>query len=505
MLQLRHLTIRHQKTSADLVYDLSISIQKGDKVAIIGEEGMGKSTLLSYLYNPKSINHYALADGEMSNQFRHISYLPQELPEKEKAKNCFSYLYDDSNQAAFDFNRCFQLAHELGFAHSHFDSQQTIGSLSGGEKLKLQLIKLLAAPSDLLLLDEPANDLDLESLQWLQDFIQKSSQTVIFISHDEQLLSETANKIIHLERYKKKKQTVTHTEKSSYLSYKTKRDKQFLKQSLLAKKERQERTVKAAKLRRSQSAVRHALSQTRNDVEGRLLAKKMKTLKAQERRFDRETKSKKTMPYQADIINIAFSDVQPLPAGKALLHYEQKMLQLPQAERKIPIRLTVRGQDKLAITGRNGVGKTSLLKLIYQELNEKNTAFSVGLMPQNYDDCWDGRETVIEFCGRTHQKEQALTYLASLQFSYEEIYQPINRLSGGQKAKLLLLQMLLNQNNILLLDEPTRSFSPTSQAQIRQMLRHYPGCIISVSHDRIYMQQVPQVLYELTETGLKRL
>ncbi|WP_368406216.1 ATP-binding cassette domain-containing protein [Streptococcus huangxiaojuni] len=502
MLQLNHLTIRHRRTNAVLVPDLTVSIQKGDKVALIGQEGVGKSTLLSYLFDPESIKEYADVHGQISYLSRHISYLPQQMPAADWRKDCFSYLYNPETDNVFDFNRCFQLANELGFASTHFDSPQTIGSLSGGERLKLQLIKLFLAPSDLLLLDEPANDLDLDSLEWLQNAIRQSQQTIIFISHDEHLLAKTANKIIHLEYHKKKKQALVHTKKCSYLDYMANRQRQFSKQNALAKKEQQERNKQLAKLRRSQSAVHHALNQTRNDIEGRLLAKKMKALKAQQKRFERENRQKEPVPYQTDTVHITFQKLQPLPAGKKILCYEHELLPLPQAGKTIPISLTVYGQDKIVITGRNGIGKTCLLKHIYQKLKEQRGALSIGYMPQNYDEIWDGQETALEFCGRRHQKEQVLTYLSSLQFNYEDIYRPVNKLSGGQKAKLLLAQMLLNQHNILLLDEPTRSFSPTSQKSIRQVLKAYPGCIISVSHDRSYISHVPKISYQLTEKGL---
>ena len=126
-------------------------------------------------------------------------------------------------------------------------------------------------------------------------------------------------------------------------------------------------------------------------------------------------------------------------------------------------------------------------------------------MPQNYLEALDEKSTPVDFLaleGDREQRERVSTYLGSLKFTREEMFHPIGELSGGQKAKLLLLRLSLQLPDVMLLDEPTRNFSPLSNPVIRQMLREYPGAIISVSHDRKYMEEVCDRLYELTEEGL---
>ncbi len=193
MIKINHLTITQNKDLRDLVSDLNINIQDGEKVAIIGEEGNGKSTLLRTLMGER------LADftirGEIQSDLQSLAYIPQHLPEELKKKSLQDYFFLDS--ADLDYTILYRLAEELHFDSSRFSSDQEISSLSGGEALKIQLIHEFAKPFEILFLDEPSNDLDIEMVDWLKKQIQKMRQTVIFISHDEDFLSQTADTIIH--------------------------------------------------------------------------------------------------------------------------------------------------------------------------------------------------------------------------------------------------------------------------------------------------------------------
>ena len=129
-------------------------------------------------------------------------------------------------------------------------------------------------------------------------------------------------------------------------------------------------------------------------------------------------------------------------------------------------------------------------------------------MPQNYEELLDGEQTPVEFLAPSGEKEdrtRVRTFLGSLRYTVEETERPIRELSGGQKAKVLLLKMSLTETDVLLLDEPTRNFSPLSGPEIRAILRSFPGAILSVSHDRKFIREVCGVVYRLTETGLDRL
>ena len=169
--------------------------------------------------------------------------------------------------------------------------------------------------------------------------------------------------------------------------------------------------------------------------------------------------------------------------------------------------LRVRGPEKVCIVGTNGAGKTTLLRLIADELLARGD-LRVQYMPQNYEDLLDLDMTPVEFLDDTGDKEirtRIRTYLGSLKYTADEMEHPIRELSGGQKAKVLLLKMSLSDANVLVLDEPTRNFSPLSGPVIRKMIASFPGAVISISHDRKYIEEVCTKTYLLTREGLEEM
>jgi len=171
------------------------------------------------------------------------------------------------------------------------------------------------------------------------------------------------------------------------------------------------------------------------------------------------------------------------------------------------VRLHVAGPRRVAILGENGRGKTTLLRLIWEELRLRRD-IRAGYMPQNYGDVLDDRQTPVDYLAPSGDKERrtkACTLLGSLKFTPDEMRRPIAALSGGQKAKLLLAGLLLDGCDVLVLDEPTRNLSPLSCPVIREALSAYGGAILSVTHDRKFMREVCTTTYELTETGLRPL
>lgn len=497
MLTINHLTITHQKDLQTLIDDLSIVVNGGDKLALIGEEGTGKSTLIKAIYDTGLIADYCQQEGSITNHFNRMGYLPQNMTSSDLDRDLNDYLYHNIDYDSFDFNLFYKIAEQFGFDSFKFDdSQQTVRSLSGGEKIKLQLLKLLANDPDLLLFDEPSSDLDLESLEWLGSFIERTDKTVIFISHDEALLTRAASAILHLELVKKRQQARASYFQGNYEEYKTNRSNRFEKQLQIANKEREEHAKKMDKHHRIHQSVEHVLRNTHDSTAGRLLAKRMKVVLGQEKRLEKEAENFTEIPQDMDAIQIFFSDIKPLPASKLLLSWENKVLDTGQK-----VDLLVRGQDKMVITGKNGIGKTGLLNHIFSELSAKQ-GLSVGYMPQNYGDQLDMSQSALHFLQDSASQEKIRSLLASLQFTRQEINHPVSELSGGQKAKLFLAKMVLEGNNVLILDEPTRHFSPTSQPLLRQMLQDFTGAIISVSHDRKYIEEVPALRYHLIDKSL---
>ena len=501
MIKINHLTITQNKDLRDLVSDLTMTIQDGEKVAIIGEEGNGKSTLLRALMGER------LADftirGEIQSDLQAMAYIPQHLPEELKKKSLHDYFFWDSTE--LDYSILYRLAEESHFDSDRFASNQEIGSLSGGEALKIQLIHELAKPFEILFLDEPSNDLDLETVDWLKGQIQKTRQTVIFISHDEDFLSQTADTIVHLRLVKHRKEAETLVEHLDYDRYSEQRKANFARQSQQAANDQRAYDKTMEKHRRVKQNVENALRNTKNDVAGRLLAKKMKNVLSQEKRYEKAAQSMTQKPLEEEQIQLFFSDIEPLAASKVLVRLENETLSIGQRILSQGLQLTVRGQDKIGIIGPNGVGKSTLLAKLHQLLSGKRE-ISLGFMPQDYQETLQLNLSPVEFLSQTGHKEEIQkiqSHLASLNFSYPEMHHQIHSLSGGQQGKLLLLNLVLRKPNFLLLDEPTRNFSPTSQPEIRKLFANYPGGLVTVSHDRRFLKKVCNSIYRLTKNGLE--
>ena len=504
MLQIRHLTITHLKDLKDLVSDLSLTVNAGDKAGIIGEEGNGKSTLLKLLMNDTLVSDYVSYRGKIQKSYSHYAYLPQSLPKNERRLSLNDYFFGDLD-VDLDYSKLYRFAQELHFDSERFTSQQTIATLSGGETLKVQLLKILSTNWDILFLDEPSNDLDIDTMIWLENFLQNTPQTVMFVSHDESLLSHAATKIVHLELVKKKQKARTTVQNLDYENYSQQRQTAFEKQTKDAKKEREEYQKTMEKHRRVKQSVEHVLRNTHDSTAGRLVAKKMKNVLSQGKRFEREASELTELPIQADAINLKFPAITPLPSTKRVVTLEQMCLKVGERTLAQNINFELLGQEKIGIIGKNGVGKSTFLKELRHLLKEKR-GITLGYMPQNYPDSLNEVDSPIDFLTSTREgieREKILTHLASLQFTRNEVQHSISQLSGGQKAKLLLLKMVLDQANVLLLDEPTRNFSPTSQPQVRKLFTDYNGAIITVSHDRTFLKEVCQKIYRLTETGIE--
>lgn len=505
MLQVRNLTLTHLKDLNEIIHNLTFTVNPGDKVAIIGGEGNGKSTLLKWMIADTQIESYVRAEGTLLNHFSRTVYLPQFLPVTLESWTIDQYIFGDADTGEVDYALLYQLVGQIGFEAERLTSSQRLGSLSGGEKIKIQLLKALATNPDLLLLDEPSNDLDLSTVQWLEQFIKTTSLAVVYISHDESLLASTATKVIQLELLQHKTRPVSSVSNLSYTDYVTQKKARYDQQRRIAMKQREEYEQKMTKHRRIESSVHDAqASISRQDPGGaRLLKKKMHSVKAQGRRFDREKEQFEEIPISEEPILVKFSHTKPLPASKTVLHLVEQTLVREGQLLAQNLNLTLKGPTKIGIIGRNGVGKSTWLKEVWQLLKERKD-LAVGYMPQHYADYLPMQGTPIDFLTETGEAEeltQVMTYLGSMRFTAAEMHHAIAELSGGQKAKLLLLKIDLSGQNVLLLDEPTRNFSPLSQPELRELFQQFSGAIITVSHDRLFLQQVCDTVYELTPNG----
>lgn len=504
MLQLKSVSIIYKKDLRELVSGLSLVLNDGDKAAVIGEEGNGKSTLLKLIYDENTVADYVEYSGEIVRNGCILGYLAQELEPEEREKSVYGFLAEEPEFLGSGLGELAAYAARLRVPLELLYSEQRMDTLSGGEKVKIRMIRILCRKPDILLLDEPSNDIDLDTLLWLEQFILDWRGPVLFISHDETLLERTANRIIHLEQIRKKK-GARHTVKTlDYGTYVRERAGGLKKQEQLARKERSEYKKQMERFRQIEQKVDYQ----QENAPTKMQKKKMHSLKSMERRFEKDFEQMTELPDVEEAIFMRFRETEALPAGKTVL--ELKLPRLTVGERVLArdIRLRVMGRDKICLTGDNGAGKTTLLKRAAALLLAR-TDIRAAYMPQNYADAEAFGAapgiTPVEFLAESGDKEEVTrirTYLGSLRFTADEMAHSLDELSGGQKAKLLLLKLCMSGCNVLILDEPTRNFSPLSGPVIRKMLAEFPGAILSISHDRKYMSQVCDKIYRLTEEGL---
>lgn len=508
ILQIKHLTVTHKKDLHTLLEDVSFVLEQGDKMAVIGEEGNGKSTLLKLIYEPDIAEAYVEYQGEILTGNAVIGYLAQELKQEQKEQTVWEFCSE--NPAFYDQNprELADIARKLGILPEFFYRQEKMGELSGGEKVKVQLAGIMMQRPDIILMDEPSNDLDLETLEFLEKFILETQAGILYVSHDETLIERTANKILHLEQLRRKSRCRYTVANMDYKTYMENRSREFTNQERVAGKQREEFAKQQERFLRIQQKVEHQQNAiSRQDPHGgQLLKKKMHAVKSMERRFEKEKEEFLEFPDQEDAIFLRFAKDCAVPKGKTVLNYSLDVLEAGGEILARDIVLWVQGPVHVGIIGKNGCGKTTLLRKIAENLLERKD-IKTAYMPQNYEEIMDLEKTAVNFLVKTGDKEEEKrirTYLGSMKYTAEEMTHPMRELSGGQKAKLFLLKMSMEGSQVLVLDEPTRNFSPLSNPVIRKNLTEFPGAIISVSHDRKYLKEVCHVIYELTETGLRK-
>lgn len=483
-----------------LIKNLSLTLNQNDKLAIIGEEGNGKSTLLKGILG---ICEYAEVTGSINTKGNKIGYLEQSLSENNLKKTGYEFIFSNTNSYNYS-KKIYKYLESLNLDEKLLD--QKLKTLSGGEKIKISILKLLLEENDILFLDEPTNDLDIETLKWLENFINSRKEPIIYISHDETLLSNTANMILHIEQLKKKMECKHTLLRMDYDTYVNERLRKISKQTQVAKSEKREFDKKEEKLRIIMQKVESKQNTiSRKDPHSaQLLKKKMHSLKAQEKKLNNLEITE--IPDYEESINFFFEDAF-IPSTKKILNLDIKELKVENKVLAENIELDIVGNKHICIIGKNGVGKSTLIKIIYENLKNR-TDIKVGYIPQTYDDVLNNYKNVLDFLCTEKDKEEITKvrmYLGNMNFTRDEMMGEIKNLSGGSKAKLFLIKLVLDKCNVLILDEPTRNVSPLSNPVIRKVLKEFNGTIISISHDRKYIDEVANEIYELTKDGLIKL
>ena len=496
-----------------LINGLSFHLSKNDKIAIIGEEGNGKSTILKAIACPEEVNKYAKIEGEINTFGNKIGYVEQILSTDWSDETVQDFMLkkgpkDEPNYDMFsNFGAILKQFDKLSLSDCVLE--QKISTLSGGEKIKIQFAKMLAENPDVILLDEPTNDLDMSSLNFMKNFIKESQKPVIFISHDEDLLRDAANGIIHVEQLKKKMENKVTFEHMPYTEYVQKRKTNFEKQTQVALKERADDRERMERWARIYNRVDHEQEViSRGDPGGaRLLKKKMKSVKAQERRFEKQRENFTEIPDVEENVSVNFGMAQ-IPNGKTIIDLSLDKLTVANKVLAKNLSLKVTGPEKIAIIGDNGAGKSTYLARLFEILQNK-ADIKTGFMPQDYDKFFKGYNTVLDFIFQNAKDKESRTkmqtFLGCLKFTKDEMNAKISDISGGQKAKLYLALLMTGENSVILLDEPTRNLSPLTSPVIRKAIISFGGAVIFVSHDKLLIEECATRIIKLTKNGFEKI
>ncbi|MBA2876955.1 ABC-F family ATP-binding cassette domain-containing protein [Thermaerobacillus caldiproteolyticus] len=507
-----------------ILSNIKLEIQSKDRVALVGRNGAGKSTLLkiiagemSYdsgeIIKPKDVTVGYLAQDsglhstlsiwdEMMTVFAPLKTMEKELRMMELQMGDPNMLADpqryekllkdyDTLQERFKEQGGYQYEADIrsvlhGLNFSEYDYTTTsVQSLSGGQRTRLALGKLLLMKPDLLILDEPTNHLDLETLTWLEQYLQTYPGAILIVSHDRYFLDKVVTQVYELSRTTIKKYIGNY---SRYLQQKADDYERELK---LYEKQQEE----IAKLK---------------DFIQRNIARASTTKRAQSRRkqlekmerIDKPNGDEKSASFSFDIERQSGNEVLTAEEVSVGYHDEKPVIH------NIHFRIT-RG-DSIALVGPNGIGKSTLLKAIVQKIPLQRGEFrygsnvKIGYYDQNQANLSSNKRVLDELWDEYPSKteKEIRTVLGNFLFSGDDVLKPVSALSGGEKARLALAKLMMQKANFLILDEPTNHLDLDSKEVLENALIDYPGTILFVSHDRYFINRIATKIYELTKDGI---
>lgn len=513
-----------KRFGADTILDnIKLEIQTKDRIAVVGRNGAGKSTLLkimagelSYdegeIHQAKDVSlgylsqHTGLEStdtiyNEMLTVFEGLINEERALRQMEQKMGDPAFIQDqpkyqqllnqyDQRQIDFKHNGGYQyqsdirsVLHGMNFYESDFDT--LIHTLSGGQKTRLALAKLLLQKPDILILDEPTNHLDIETLTWLENFLNNYAGAIVIVSHDRYFLDKTVNTVYELSRTQSKKY---HGNYSYYLDQKARDYEQELKMF-----DKQQTEIKKLE-----------------DFVQKNLARASTTKRAQSRRKQLEKMDKMDSP-QGDEKSAHFSFDVKRRSGNDVLKVDDLSFCYPDDPTPIfeAVSFNINRGDRVALVGPNGVGKTTLLKILIGKLNASSgdiqygAKLDIGYYDQEQTEL-SQRKTVLNELWDDYpmmNEKDIRTILGNFLFSGDDVLKPVHALSGGEKARLSLAKLMMQQANLLILDEPTNHLDLDSKEILEAALLDYPGTIIFVSHDRYFINELATTVVEQSKNG----
>ena len=501
--------------------DVSLTVQQGDRIGLVGVNGCGKSTLMrilagldaqdggeislvrglrvGYLAQQNMVTSGETVWNELQKVYEQVFAMEKKLRELEDE---MAHAHTDAQrfaQLSADYDRLTQRFEEadgyswksmvsgvlngLGFKPAQYD--QCVDSLSGGEQTRLCLARLLLQKPDLLLLDEPTNHLDMETLQWLENYLAAYKGSVLVISHDRYFLDHVCTGIVEIlmgasEQYN-----------GNYTRYIAQRQERF--ESRMRAYEIQQKEIE-----RQQAIIARYRMFNRE--------KSIRAAESREKALDRMEKLEKPVDERA----IRFSFEARRRTGEDVLQLTEISKSFGEKHLFHDLTLRVRAGDRVALIGPNGVGKSTLIKIIVGE-EQPDTGFirygsnvDIGYYDQHQSTLHADKTALDEIWDRFPQMEQSSVRgaLGMFLFTGDDVFKPIHTLSGGEKGRVALTALMLRKDNLLLLDEPTNHLDMDSREVLEDALTDFGGTIITVSHDRYFINRIANRIIEMQPDGV---